>query len=189
MFTRWVSVVPWCPVHAVLRFGGSETQGQVITLTQSDKWLRQAGVLDTWTITTIDTALAFRLLPSINVLFSWHECGVCCAGGCPAAPSTWGSAAGGSSWRSSCPGRGSSWSASRSSWSSAAPPATPTPPRYSSAAPPPATPTSAGGWPPGEGVSRISQYSSFPFSLLEVLLLRYYAKFIDTFTTRLAAGL
>ena len=57
-------------MHAVLRFGGSETQGQVITLTQSDKWLRQAGVLDTWTITTIDTALAFRLLPSINVLFS-----------------------------------------------------------------------------------------------------------------------
>ena len=57
-------------MHAVLRFGGSETQGQVITLTQSDKWLRQAGVLDTWTITTIDTALAFRLLPSINVIFS-----------------------------------------------------------------------------------------------------------------------
>ena len=58
-------------MHAVLRFGGSDTQGQVITLTQSDKWLRQAGVLDTWTITTIDTALAFRLLPSIyvNIIF------------------------------------------------------------------------------------------------------------------------
>ena len=42
------------------RFGGSETQGSRITLTQSDKWLRQAGVIDSWTITTIDTALAFR---------------------------------------------------------------------------------------------------------------------------------
>ena len=31
-----------------------------MTLTQSDKWLRQAGVLDTWSLTTIDTALAFR---------------------------------------------------------------------------------------------------------------------------------
>ena len=42
------------------RFGGSETQGERITLTQSDKWLRQAGVFDAWNITTIDTALAFR---------------------------------------------------------------------------------------------------------------------------------
>ena len=42
------------------RFGGSETQGARMTLTQSDKWLRQAGVLDTWSLTTIDTALAFR---------------------------------------------------------------------------------------------------------------------------------
>ena len=56
-------------MHAVRRFGGSDTQGQVITLTQSDKWLRQAGVLDTWTITTIDTAIAFRLLPSIYILY------------------------------------------------------------------------------------------------------------------------
>ena len=42
------------------RFGGSDTQGDRITLTQSDKWLRQAGVFDAWNITTIDTALAFR---------------------------------------------------------------------------------------------------------------------------------
>ena len=42
------------------RFGGSETQGRMITLTQSDKWLRQAGVIDSWGVTTIDTALAFR---------------------------------------------------------------------------------------------------------------------------------
>ena len=44
------------------RFGGSETQGNQITLTQSDKWLRQARVIDSWNVTTIDTALAFRLM-------------------------------------------------------------------------------------------------------------------------------
>ena len=55
------------------RFGGSDTQGQVITLTQSDKWLRQAGVLDTWTITTIDTAIAFRLLPSVYILYLHYD--------------------------------------------------------------------------------------------------------------------
>ena len=44
------------------RFGGSETQGNQITLTQSDKLLRQARVIDSWNVTTIDTALAFRLM-------------------------------------------------------------------------------------------------------------------------------
>ena len=42
------------------KFGGSETQGSLITLTQSDKWFRQARVIDSWSVTTIDTALAFR---------------------------------------------------------------------------------------------------------------------------------
>ena len=73
-------------MHAVRRFGGSETQGQVITLTQSDKWLRQAGVLDTWTITTIDTAIAFRLLPTLPtnyrvftlILYFTRRCRVLC---------------------------------------------------------------------------------------------------------------
>ena len=49
-----------CDERNCVRFGGSETQGERITLTQSDKWLRQAGVFDAWNITTIDTALAFR---------------------------------------------------------------------------------------------------------------------------------
>ena len=41
------------------RFGGGE--GRMITLTESDKWMRLGKLLDNWTITTMDTALAFRL--------------------------------------------------------------------------------------------------------------------------------
>ena len=40
------------------RFGGCE--GRMITLTESDKWMRLGKLLDNWTITTMDTALAFR---------------------------------------------------------------------------------------------------------------------------------
>ena len=39
------------------RFGGCE--GKMITLTESDKWLRQGKLLD-WNVTTRDTGLAFR---------------------------------------------------------------------------------------------------------------------------------
>ena len=35
-------------------------QGDLITLSQSDKWLRQAKVIDGWNVTTTDTAIAFR---------------------------------------------------------------------------------------------------------------------------------
>ena len=42
----------------VSRFGGRE--GRMITLTESDKWMRQGKLLDNWNVTTIDTALAFR---------------------------------------------------------------------------------------------------------------------------------
>ena len=42
---------------AILLAGSDGTQ---ITLSQSDKWLRQAKVIDGWNITTTDTAIAFR---------------------------------------------------------------------------------------------------------------------------------
>ena len=38
----------------------SRAQGDLITLSQSDKWLRQAKVIDGWNVTTTDTAIAFR---------------------------------------------------------------------------------------------------------------------------------
>ena len=42
------------------RFGETCSDGSQITLTQSDKWLRQAKVIDGWNVTTTDTAIAFR---------------------------------------------------------------------------------------------------------------------------------
>ena len=42
------------------KFGDSGSDGSQITLSQSDKWLRQAGVIDGWQVTTTDTAIAFR---------------------------------------------------------------------------------------------------------------------------------
>ena len=44
--------------HQFCRFGSS--QGRLITLTENDKWMRGAKLLDNWTVTTMDTALAFR---------------------------------------------------------------------------------------------------------------------------------
>ena len=38
------------------------SDGTQITLSQSDKWLRQAKVIDGWSVTTTDTAIAFRWL-------------------------------------------------------------------------------------------------------------------------------
>lgn len=43
------------------RFGNEHgATGQHLSLTQSDKWLKQAGVIDNWNVTTTDTAIAFR---------------------------------------------------------------------------------------------------------------------------------
>jgi hypothetical protein len=42
------------------KFGSSRSDGAEITLSQSDKWLRQATVIDGWNVTTTDTAIAFR---------------------------------------------------------------------------------------------------------------------------------
>ena len=58
----WLS---WLPGYLVrswvclmqINVGSDGTQ---ITLSQSDKWLRQAKVIDGWSVTTTDTAIAFR---------------------------------------------------------------------------------------------------------------------------------
>ena len=42
------------------RFGEHGASGQHISLNQSDKWLKQSGVIDNWNVTTTDTAIAFR---------------------------------------------------------------------------------------------------------------------------------
>ena len=54
------------------RFGETCSDGSQITLTQSDKWLRQAKVIDGWNVTTTDTAIAFRKISrgSLDLSFS-----------------------------------------------------------------------------------------------------------------------
>ena len=42
------------------KFGQSGSSGTKIKLSQSDRWLRQARVIDGWNVTTIDAAIAFR---------------------------------------------------------------------------------------------------------------------------------
>ena len=42
------------------RYGDPHASGQHITLSQSDKWMKQAGVIDNWNVTATDTAIAFR---------------------------------------------------------------------------------------------------------------------------------
>ena len=60
LFARWDDD----NLDSLPRFGhfNSQTRAQsdLITLSQSDKWLRQAKVIDGWNVTTTDTAIAFR---------------------------------------------------------------------------------------------------------------------------------
>ena len=52
------------------KFGDSGSTGTQITLSQSDRWLRQAKVIDGWNVTTIDTAIAFRKISTGSI---WLE--------------------------------------------------------------------------------------------------------------------
>jgi hypothetical protein len=44
-----------------------ESSGQHITLTQSDRWLKQANVVDNWNITSTDTAIAYRKISRLKI--------------------------------------------------------------------------------------------------------------------------
>ena len=54
------------------KFGDSGSDGTQITLSQSDKWLRQAGVIDGWTISTTDTAIAFRKISRGSIWLEYN---------------------------------------------------------------------------------------------------------------------
>ena len=42
------------------KFGNSKSNGGAITLSNSDKWFKQANVIDNKTITTVDTGICFK---------------------------------------------------------------------------------------------------------------------------------
>lgn len=48
------------------KFGDVKSDGKLITLSQSDKWMKQAGVIDK-KITTTDTGIHFKKLKSVKV--------------------------------------------------------------------------------------------------------------------------
>ena len=54
------------------KFGESGSDGSQITLTQSDKWLRQAKVIDGWNLTTTDTAIAFRKISRGSIWLEYN---------------------------------------------------------------------------------------------------------------------
>ena len=54
------------------KFGDSGSDGAQITLSQSDKWLRQANVIDGWTISTTDTAIAFRKISRGSIWLEYN---------------------------------------------------------------------------------------------------------------------
>ena len=54
------------------KFGETCSDGSQITLTQSDKWLRQAKVVDGWNVTTTDTAIAFRKISRGSIWLAYN---------------------------------------------------------------------------------------------------------------------
>ncbi|XP_065160685.1 tubulin polymerization-promoting protein homolog [Atheta coriaria] len=53
--------------RAFSKFGDLKSDGKTITLSQSDKWMKQAKVIDGKTITTTDTGIYFKKLKSLKV--------------------------------------------------------------------------------------------------------------------------
>jgi hypothetical protein len=78
---------------AFSKFGDPKSDGKLITLSQSDKWMKQAKVIDGKKITTTDTGIYFKkhkyiylkylfvvfivhyLVPKINVILFWYLSG------------------------------------------------------------------------------------------------------------------
>lgn len=46
--------------RAFSKFGDTKSDGKMITLSQSDKWMKQAGVIDKSKLTTTDTGIHFK---------------------------------------------------------------------------------------------------------------------------------
>lgn len=58
--------------QAFSKFGDSKSDGKLITLSQSDKWMKQAKVIDK-TITTTDTGIHFKKFKQLKIGFSDYK--------------------------------------------------------------------------------------------------------------------
>lgn len=57
---------------AFSKFGDVKSDGKLITLSQSDKWMKQAGVIDK-KITTTDTGIHFKKLKAVKVSYADYQ--------------------------------------------------------------------------------------------------------------------
>ena len=67
----WIDL--WGQFQIFSKFGDSTSDGSQITLTQSDRWLRQAKVVDGWNVTTTDTAITFRKISKGSIRLSYSS--------------------------------------------------------------------------------------------------------------------
>ena len=51
----------------------SVSRSHVAYISQSDRWLRQANIIDGWNITTIDTAIAFRKISKGKIFLDFKQ--------------------------------------------------------------------------------------------------------------------
>jgi hypothetical protein len=56
--------------QAFSKFGDTKSDGRHITLSQSDKWMKQARVVDGKKITTTDTGIYFKKLKYVTPVYS-----------------------------------------------------------------------------------------------------------------------
>ena len=54
------------------KFGETGSNGSQIKLTQSDKWMRQAKVIEGWNVTITDTAIAFRKISRGSIWLEYN---------------------------------------------------------------------------------------------------------------------
>ncbi|KAK8397731.1 hypothetical protein O3P69_004485 [Scylla paramamosain] len=55
------------------KFGDTKSDGKMMTLSQADKWFKQAKVIDGKTITTTDTAITFNKFKTKKITFTEFE--------------------------------------------------------------------------------------------------------------------
>jgi len=59
--------------RAFSKFGDSKSEGKSLSLSQSDKWMKQAKVVDGKAISTTDTAIAFKKFKQVKLTFPDYD--------------------------------------------------------------------------------------------------------------------
>ncbi len=57
--------------NLLVKLARQHSNGQHITLAQTEKWLRQADVIDNWNLTTTDTAISYRKISRQENIYNY----------------------------------------------------------------------------------------------------------------------